>query len=211
MTRRELQILIAVLFGAALVRFGVHVELRDYILYQVPLVDAQEYVEWAATLAHGGAEPADVYYKAPLYPRVLSVAMRFFGATAGTAYLLNVVLGVLNVLLLALWVRRFAGARLALWTAAGAAIYAPFLYFEAQALPTTLGLTWVLLSLLALSSREGHPSLKHLVVAAVCMGLAVLTRPSFLMWIPVASAWVWFGNGRRSARTAALGCSRSSR
>ncbi|UCE03196.1 MAG: tetratricopeptide repeat protein [Candidatus Latescibacterota bacterium] len=204
MTSREKQIWIALLVLAIFLRVAVHSQLAHYVLYRVPLVDAEEYVGWAAMLAQGGAEPADVYYKAPLYPRILAFAMRLFGPTPGTATLLNAALGVLNVLLFGVWVRRFAGARIAMWTSACAAVYGPFLYFEAQALPTTLGVTWVLGSLLALSVRQGEPRSRHLLLAGLCMGLAVVTRPSFLLWVPLASVWVGLGQGRAARRWGAM-------
>ena len=74
MSRRHRIAFAVILCVAALVRVVQYQELADYVLLQVPLVDAQENIEWAARLAQGGGEPADVYYKPPLYPHLLSWA-----------------------------------------------------------------------------------------------------------------------------------------
>ena len=189
MTRRTTALCVAILLVAIGARVAVHFELRDYVLYEVPLVDAQDYVEWATRLVRGQGEAADVYYKAPLYPWVLAIFMRIVGPGVAAAYVLNAALGVASVLFLGLWARRLFGTRLALVTAALAAVYGPMLYFEAQALPPPLVILLSLVALLALTSRGAAPSARGLVVAGVTLGLLVLARPSCILWTPVAALW----------------------
>jgi tetratricopeptide repeat protein len=204
-TRRERAVLAAILGLAVLVRLAVHAELADYVLYRVPLVDAEEYVEWGSRLAQGGGEPADVYYKPPLYPHVLGWAMRIGGPGVGTALFLNGALGVLNVWLFALWTRRLASPTLALIAAAAAAVYGPFLYFEAQALPTTLGITLGLAALLALLACDARPVKLRLAGAGLACGLLVLLRPSFAPAAAAACIWLAFRPaGWRGAASVAL-------
>ena len=189
--------LLVIVALALVLRLVQQAELADYVLFRVPLVDAQENVEWAAGLAQGAPEPQDAYYKPPLYPHALSWAMRLFGPGVGTACGLNTVLGCVNVALIALWLRCFAAPAVALGAAALAAIYGPFLYYEMQALPTTLGVTLSLLSLLLLGGvrRAGERGTApwRLVLAGVVLGLLALTRPSFLLWAGVACFWLALG------------------
>ncbi len=204
--------LLLVIVGlAVVVRVALDAELADYVLVRVPLIDAAENLEWAARLAGGGTEPRDVYYKPPLYPHVLAWAMRLLGPRVDTAIFLNQLLGVLNVVGLALWMRRFAGERVALGTAAVAAIYGPFLYYEVQALPTTLGLSLAIASLLLLTqpARNGAVAGEAAawrnwpwreVLAGILLGSLALVRPTYLLWVIVA--WIWLAADRRRVRSA---------
>ncbi len=202
MSRNQRRLLVSIVAIAALVRVVQYWEVHDYVLLRVPLVDAQENVEWAALWSRGGTLPADVFYKPPFYPLVLSWMMRLCGPDVGSAYLLNGILGVLDVALLAGWMRRFAPAPLALAAAAVAALYAPFLYYEVQALPTTLAVTLALCSLLLL---DGGGTWRRLLTGLV-LGFLVLTRPSFLVWAGGACLWLLAsGRGARAALLVGLG------
>jgi len=154
--------------------------------------------------------------------------MRSLGPDVRTAYLLNIFLGVLDVALLASFARRVAGARVACAAAWLATLYGPFLYYESQAMPTTLAITLALVSLVALAACGGAPPASEeepgprmvrarpegpgsrgalrpapLLVAGLATGLLVLARPSFLLWLAVAALWV-LGSGARHRRRGAL-------
>ena len=202
MRRRTAAATAALVLLAIGVRVATHLELRDYVLYRVPLVDAEDYVEWAVRAARGEAEVADVYYKAPLYPWVLSIAMRVGGASVDTAYVLNAVLGVASVLLLGLWTRRLCGPPWGWVAAVLAAVYGPILYFEAQALPPALVIPLSTGALLALTSGHGLPGRRGAMLAGVVLGLLVLVRPSFAVWIPVAALWLAWRTRPRAWRRA---------
>jgi len=195
------------------VRAVLDAQLADYVLLRVPLVDAQENLEWAARLAAGGTEPRDVYYKPPLYPHVLAWALRLTGPRVDTAYWLNHLLGLGIIVAIAFWMRRFASQRAALWTAAVAAIYGPFLYYEVQALPTILGLALAIASLLLLTQRvgdgtNGRPAAAWRrwpwrdVLTGITLGALALVRPSYLLW--GIMVWIWLAADRRRARSALL-------
>jgi tetratricopeptide (TPR) repeat protein len=81
-----------------------------------------------------------------------------------------------------------------------AAVYGPFLYYESQAMPTTLAITLALASLVALAEWAERPRGVWLVVSGLAAGFLVLTRPSFLVWVAVAACWVV---GRRGLRRGA--------
>ena len=194
------------------VRTVLDAELADYVLLRVPLVDAEENLAWAAQLAAGGAEPRDVYYKPPLYPHVLAWAMRLAGPRVDTAYWLNHLLGLGIIVAIAFWVRRFASERAALMAAAVAAIYGPFLYYEVQALPTTLGVALALASLLLLTQSARDTIARPAAAwrrwpwrdafAGITLGALALVRPSSLLWGIVV--WIWLAADRRRARSALI-------
>jgi tetratricopeptide (TPR) repeat protein len=169
-------------------------EIHDYVLFRVPLVDAEEYVAWAAALVSGAGEVADVYYKAPLYPWLLALWMRLFGMAAVAIAALDLLLGVANTLLLGLWCRRVVGERWGTLAAVVAAVFAPMLLFEVQALPVTLSLTLATTSLLLLQWMPRRPTSPWpAVLLGLCLGLLCLARPTFLLWVPVAVACSFLG------------------
>ncbi len=202
MTRHTVLVGLSVLLLAITARVALHFELRDYVLYRVPLVDAEDYVEWAARAARGEPEVDDVYYKAPLYPWVLSLGMRVLGVAVDTAYVVNALLGLLGVVLVGVWTRRVFGPRAGVGAAALAAVYGPMLYFEAQALPPPLAIVLSLGVLLAVTSGAVLPSWRATVLAGVCTGLLILTRPSFAVWLPVAAVWLAWRTRARAWRRA---------
>jgi tetratricopeptide (TPR) repeat protein len=196
--------LLLVVLVAAAARLAYNLEIRSYVLYRVPLVDAQEYVEWARNLARGGAELADAYYKAPFYPHFLSWCMRLLGPGVETAYLVNALLGLANVVLLWAWGRRVVGERTALVAAGLAAVYGPFLYYEMQPMPTTLAMTLSLSTLVLLRDGREAPARWRAGLAGVALGALVLTRPSFLVWLGLAVVWVVARAPRARAARAGL-------
>lgn len=199
---------VVALLLALLTRWLYVAEIADYILFRVPLIDAEEYMGWAAGLVAGAGEAPDVYYKAPLYPWLLSFWMRLFGTNILSAVSLNIMLGALNVVLLGVWCRRIVGPRWGLVGAMVAALFGPSFFFAAQVLPATLSMTLATASLLLLDElrRRTKPAQPALVLATgVVLGLLTLARPTFLLWIPCAAILLWWFVAPRQGKRHAAG------
>ena len=129
-----------VLIGAlALILRGICLsELRDSPLLSVLLGDAQQYDAWAMRLAAGDWLGNEVFYQSPLYPYLLGVVYATVGHSVTTVRVLQILLGAASCVLLAMAVRRFAGARAGVAAGLLLAMYLMNIVAELQA-----DLAWV--------------------------------------------------------------------
>lgn len=180
--------------------------------------DMYQYVAWARHLAAGDwldtatfrawfawqaaiAEPATwnawygehVYYQPPLYPYLVAAVLRVTGSL-DFFRLLQLMTGALNCGLLALLAERVF-TRSAGWLAGlAAAVYAPFILYDAEILRGTVVMTTQLLMLIALVRRR--PAW-----AGAAFGVGYLAEPSILLFGPMAIAWIAWTGGGAEART----------
>lgn len=172
----------AVLFAVALaVRIAYVVAIRDDPLFGFPEVDAR--VFWGRALAlAGGAGWGGVHYRPPLFPWLLSLAVRLFGEDAGAARFLLAALSALAAPLTAMLARPIAGRGWAFVAGLFAALYAPAVFLGAELLPasTVLLLDLAVLLLLAAAERRGKTALFG--AAGVALGLSALARPTILLF-----------------------------
>ncbi len=186
------------MFTAALQFFYLH-EIRDNPFFTRPVLDEAIHLEWAGRWANDEAWfPGEPFFRAPLYPLLLSGAMRLFGRD-------YVILRVLQMLLaLATPVLVYALGRALHSRTAGAvagilaACYGMILYFNASflivvlLLPLDLG---ALLLLLRARAHEDHEEREDRgerplwFGAGLLLGLSAIARPNILLFAIAIGAW----------------------
>jgi 4-amino-4-deoxy-L-arabinose transferase-like glycosyltransferase len=172
--------------------------------------DEREYLSLADNLAAGrgfiyGPDhdwgTAQQFGRAPLYPMFLAAIGAADGTTDATPTRVKVAQAALGGLLVALIgaiALHAAGPRAGVLAAAVAAVYPPLVWYPAYVLSETLysalALTAVLLLQIAVersdqarSSRAGGPLA---LLSGLLVGLAVLTRPALLFFVPLAVVWL---------------------
>jgi 4-amino-4-deoxy-L-arabinose transferase-like glycosyltransferase len=165
-----------------------------------PNSDADSYYAIARALARGhgfvhtlpfGLSHATAI-RPPLYPFVVSVAFRIFGAHVVVAQFVSMVAGTGAVVVGALLATRIAGPRAGLAAGVVLALYPPILANDTtvlvESLAVLLALTCVVLLL------DGRT-----VLAACVLGLLMLDRASAQWLVLVLGAWVLSRFGRRHA------------
>lgn len=126
-----------ILFGAAVLRAAYFVcYLRNLPFHAHPLGDAEIYLDWAGQIA-AGVQTTGVFYRAPLYPYFVALAIKT-GAGVWPVYIVQVVLGLATILLVYYIARRLFGPTAALIALALAALAAPLPFFESKLLSATL-------------------------------------------------------------------------
>lgn len=168
-------------------------------LYYHPLGGNTPYLELAERIAGGDFLPPGGAFtvSSPLYPYILAVLYKLFGA--GSYYAVRLAGSVVDsgtcVLVAALACRRFG--TVAGWVAgAGLAVYGPSIFFSTELAPVPY--TLFLLSA-ALLLMDGEASWKRFGAAGLLLGLATATRPNVLLAGVVALAVPW-GRGLPGAR-----------
>jgi tetratricopeptide (TPR) repeat protein len=161
--------------------------MKDPILRDTLILDASIYDAWAQRIAAGALVGKESFYFAPLYPYLLG-GVYFLAAGSSPApvsghaltfvYLLQVALGLGSIALLHAIAARLYGRGAALWTAAGAALYLPFVFFETKILAVALGAFLCLLALHLLIRAEEGGGRRGDGLAGTAVGLLSLCLPA---------------------------------
>lgn len=151
---------------------------------------------------------AHVYYQPPLYPYVIASVLALTGSVEAFR-LLQMVLGSVCCVLLARLAARLSGA-VAGWIAGlGAALYAPFIVYDAELLRGTVVRATHLLLLLALlafqAKRDNRSGASRMAaLAGAALGLAYLADPAVLPFGLLALVWLLWAAGPGRAAAAGL-------
>ena len=175
--------------ASLLVRIVYLLSLRQSPFFSGLIVDAQWHDQWAWDWARGAwSMGGHAFFRAPLYPFFLSLIYRVFGHDLMAVRIAQAVVGATTVAALAGCGWRIGGRRMALWAAAIGALYGPLIFFDGELLiPNLLValLAWSLFFLVA------TPSLYADLLAALFLGLAVITRPNAVVLLPVFLCFGW--------------------
>ena len=178
--------------------------------------DQKEYDTYAWNLAQGrgyrGMSPdmADqdhlTAYRAPGPSLVWAGLYVLAGHRPAVVRVMHCVVGALGVLLVFAIGRRSFGPRVGFWAAAIWTIMPTALIFTGDLLSEPLGTFWLLAHVLALLRFADRPSVKGGVLAGVLLGIAILTRPNFVVLVPLEVVWaLWQFRSSRRVQALAIG------
>jgi 4-amino-4-deoxy-L-arabinose transferase-like glycosyltransferase len=201
----------------ACVLVGLALRLAFALLYWVnqPLThDEREYLALGRSVARGEGfqypadEPrpgtAQQFGRAPGYPLFLATlrVMEPREHAPRRVQIAQAVVGALVIALIAAIAGRAAGPRAAVVAAAIAALYPPLVWMPAYMLSETLFSALALAAALVLQPRSigtrsaaaasaARVPRAGLVAGAILTGLAILTRPALIFFLPFAALWLW--------------------
>jgi 4-amino-4-deoxy-L-arabinose transferase-like glycosyltransferase len=185
----------------ACVLVGLALRLAFALFYWVnqPLThDEREYLALGRSVARGEGfhypadEPrpgtAQQFGRAPGYPLFLATlrVMEPREHAPRRVQIAQAFVGAFVVWLIATIAGRAAGPRAAVAAAAIAAIYPPLVWMPAYMLSETLFSALALSAALVLQDRS-----RSAIPGAVLTGLAILTRPALIFFLPLAALWLW--------------------
>jgi len=158
--------------------------------YHLPMGDSLIYLDWARSIIGGDfwgtGEAFRVFYRAPLYPYLLAVLLKVFGGALLPVYLLQVLLGTLNLFLLYVITRRLFSHLAGLAAMALGGFYAALVFKETKLVAITLTITLLLLAVWLLLTAAGTRARWQWLAAGVCLGLASLTWGGVVAIVPIA-------------------------
>jgi 4-amino-4-deoxy-L-arabinose transferase-like glycosyltransferase len=199
-----------VILLAALVGLGLRLAFGFGYWVGKPLThDEREYLALAKSVAEGRGftyDPAhqtgtaQQFGRAPLYPLFLATigAGGSYGSSPARVKAVQSVVGALGVWVVGLIALRAAGPAAGALAAALAAVYPPLVwicaYVLSEALYSVLALGAVLLLDVGTDHADEMRSARAggalALIAGLLCGLAILTRPSMLFFLPLAVAWL---------------------
>ncbi len=177
-------------------------------------IDAKIYHDMAISISKGDLLGGDrVLRQSPLYFYFLGLVYWLFGPGAWAPRILQLGMGLGTIFLIFKTSKQLYGPRAALGSAAVAAFYGPFIFYEEQILATSLSvflfslLLWVVIRATSKSIATGLKDnpFRHWLLPGVMCGLCTLSRPNtLLLVIPIALAA--FLSTRTHGTVRALGC-----
>src|SRR5437764_8139162 len=129
---RPRRLLFALLALALVLRLAHWWAVRNEPFFAQLVMDSQEYDRWARGIAGGDWLGSEVFFQAPLYPYLLALLYRLFGASLDAVYLFQIALSVAGIYALFRAGLEVVGEELGLAAAGLAAIYGPFLFYDVQ-------------------------------------------------------------------------------
>jgi tetratricopeptide (TPR) repeat protein len=173
---------------AALVRAVYLWQLRATPLWTGLIVDEASYDGWARAVAAGRLVGETPFYQAPLYPYALGGLYALAGPAPGLARGLQAAAGLASAALLYHIGCRVFGRAAGIAAGAGAALYAPFLFYEGSILKESWAILLTgALVLLLLRALEGPPG--RWLAAGLALGLLALLRENALLYLPFLVVW----------------------
>ena len=187
--------LTAVFCTALAVRLLYLLEWRGTAMFDVLIGDGRQYELWARRIVDGEWIGREVFYQAPLYPYFLAVVHGTLGDGPWAVRLVQVLLGSLSCVLLALAGRRFFSERVGLVAGFLLALYAPAIYFDGLVQKATLSGVLTTLLLCCLGQHLGTGRERWLAATGLVLGLLALTRENALILVPIVVLWLALGAG----------------
>jgi len=179
------------IFGFALaVRVVYLLESADNPTFDVPISDAGTYDRIARSLAAGRPMGGDFFWQPVFYPAFLTAAHIASGSSLVFAKAIQALLGAVTCVLVYLLGRRVFDRRTGILAAFLAALYGPLIFFDGELLATGWAAFWAVgLILVFLRAEQRRKSSSYFAVG-ICGALAILTRPTFLLFFAAACSWL---------------------
>ncbi|MCK5127060.1 MAG: glycosyltransferase family 39 protein [candidate division Zixibacteria bacterium] len=157
-------------------------------------VDELYHYNWATAIASGDIFANAPYFRAPLYPYILSILLKISGNSLLFVRIVQLLAGCLSVLLLYKITLSLTDKKIALLAGLLYLFYPPATFFEAELLLDGLFNLFALATVYFSVKTEGkspHPGLSGLF-----FGLAAITRPTILIFAPVL-LYIFWKNARQ--------------
>lgn len=171
-------------------------DLKDYELADRLHLDPASYDRKAEAILRGESpSPGRAFYQSPLYAYFLAGIYSVAGRDFDAVRFVQVLLGGATVVLLAAAGAAWFGSATGWIAGIAAALYAPFPFYEAQIMKTSLGVFLTAAALLSLARRRTGPAL---FASGTLLALASLVRETDLLLLVLAAAAVLVSGERRA-------------
>jgi heat shock protein HslJ/4-amino-4-deoxy-L-arabinose transferase-like glycosyltransferase len=185
-----------VLFVALFVRVWLLVDSMDAPTFYYPVVDAATYDLAARSLVDGNGLDWRFFWQPFLYPVSLAGIYAVTGGSILAAKIVQLLVGVATCWLVLRVARRLFGPGTGVIAGIACAMHGPMMFFEGELLATGWATFWAILLLDRFTlARLDDPPRAWALTGALC-ALAVLTRPTFLPAVALATVVVlWKARG----------------
>jgi tetratricopeptide (TPR) repeat protein len=174
------------------IRFIYLLGIKRLPLFEFPFADALYNLDWAKEIVSGKLWAKAPFFRAPLYPFLLSFFIRIFGENLNALRIVQMLLGSFSCVLIFLTTRKIFNSKVALLSSIFACFYAPLIYFDLEFLDTFLIIFLDLLLIYILLLNQKKPSLLKLLLSGIVLGLSAIARPNILLFAIFIPLWLFF-------------------
>lgn len=186
--------IIWILCGALLLRIIYLIIYSGMPDWNMLTVDNYYHFNWAKDIASGNIFGDTTYFRAPFYIFCLALVFSLFGMTLTVARILGLLIGLGSLLLTYLTGNKLFGKRTGLIAASIQAVYPVVLYFESELLLDPLFMLLLQLSVYFLVLWYKEQRLSSFICMALSLGLASITRPTALLFLPIVIVFICLTN-----------------
>lgn len=166
-------------------------QLKGSIFWGNYVLDAQALDLWAKQIADGHLVGTQPFFRAPLYAYLIGLIYAVFGTSPLPVILFQTLLGVGVVYLTFVYARRLFDTKIAIVAAAITAVWPTLIYYEGELSITTLEVAVALAALIFIHRAVDLRTRSSLLAAGLLLGLAAITRPTFLLLFPLLPLGLW--------------------
>lgn len=202
--------LILVLLMAFIFRVGYFVEKKADPEFLHANVDALYHDYWAWGIVTDQWQPphdlqnpkieSHPYFRPPFYPYFLSAVYRVFGHSQLAPRIIQMLIGILSCGILFLLARKIFGDKIAFTAGLLMAFYWAFVFYEKELREVSLLVLFLPLLILWLIKLYEKPAVGKFVLCGFLMGVIIITRPNFLLFVPFAVGWLIVYNKLKEKR-----------
>lgn len=153
-------------------------------------VDPSLYHEWARDLAEGYWPGNKLLYGHPFYPYLVSFIYRYLGPDIYSVVVIQLLLGSISCVLIYFIARYVFCAEAGVISSFIAAVYGPFLFYEAFLMPNTLAIFLNLSAIIMLFNIIDFPRLQRTILAGLLLGCSVATNSGIAPFIFFSVFWI---------------------
>jgi 4-amino-4-deoxy-L-arabinose transferase-like glycosyltransferase len=175
---------------ALVVRIVYILQMRDSPLFADPILDAELHVRWARAILDGQTLFEEAYFRAPLYPGLLSLIYRVFGDGFLAPRIIQAVIGSMSCGLIYLLGRDAFGRSVGVVAGLLAALNWVMIYFDGELLLEGPGNFLNLLSIWFLFRSRTRNALVWIGLSGLMLGLSAINRPNVLALMPLFAGWL---------------------
>jgi tetratricopeptide (TPR) repeat protein len=178
-----------VALAALLVRLIYLIESADYPAFTLPIIDARGYDQAARQLAETGRLTPQFFWQPFFYPTFLAGLYALNGGAVLGVKMVQVLVGALTCGLTCRLGQRIFGLRGGLLAGGMLAVYGPLIFYDAELLAAGWATFWMALLLVTALAARDRGSAGWGLLLGIAGGLALITRPTFLLPLLGLLAW----------------------
>lgn len=166
-------------------------EIRDNPFFENLTLDQTSYDRWAMRIAGGDWLGKEIFYQDPLYPYFLGAVYSVIGRDLFWVRMVQGVIGAISCALIFLLGNSLFSRKAGLLAGIFAAVYKPFIYFDALLLKPVLGVFLICLFLVLLILARPRRSFFLWIAAGFVLGLLALVRANALALAAGVLVWLF--------------------
>ncbi len=185
-----LLIIFVIAFSARIIYLN---QIKEDIAFQYQVADSADYHAASINLAN---KTGGEYYlgigRVLFYCYFLGLIYKFSNCNIYLAILIQSIIGAFICCFIYWLGKKIFDRKTGLLSGIIAALYWPFIAFNAKTLPVNLAIFFILLTLIAVYKFTVKKKVFWLVLSGVLLSFSVLARPNIILFLPVIALWILF-------------------